>query len=93
MVIYGIDPRGLPTLSLTAADNVRGRTRPASPSSQQRHRQYLDSQDGMSYLADETGGLFMHDTNDIGGAMRAVLDDQIGYYLIGYTPTTRRSRN
>jgi hypothetical protein len=29
----------------------------------------------------------MHDSNDLSGAMRAVLNDQIGYYLIGYTPS------
>ena len=31
----------------------------------------------MNYLAQETGGLFVHDTNDIAGGMRKVLDDQV----------------
>ena len=68
VVIYGIDPRGLPTLSLTAADDVRGRNGPQlAELTQQRHREYFESQDGLSYLSHETGGLFVHDTNDIGG--------------------------
>jgi VWFA-related protein len=97
VVIYGIDARGLPTLSLTAEDNPRGRdngrggrealTGPALASIQQkRHEDYFQSQDGLNYLAQETGGLFVHDTNDISGGMRKVLDDQRGYYLVGYTP-------
>jgi len=37
-------------------------------------------------LAHETGGLFMQNTNDIDGALRHVLEDGNGYYLIGYHP-------
>lgn len=90
VVIYGIDARGLPTLSLTAEDNPRGRKNLTGPGlariQQQRHEEYFRSQDGLNYLAQETGGLFVHDTNDIAGGMRKVLDDQKGYYLLGYTP-------
>jgi VWFA-related protein len=90
VVIYGIDARGLPTLSLTAEDNPKGRGNLTGPGlakiQQQRHEDYFRSQDGLNYLAQETGGLFVHDTNDIAGGMRKVLDDQRGYYLLGYTP-------
>jgi VWFA-related protein len=90
VVIYGIDARGLPTLSLTAEDNPKGRKNLTGPGlariQQQRHEEYFRSQDGLNYLAQETGGLFVHDTNDIAGGMRRVLDDQRGYYLLGYTP-------
>jgi VWFA-related protein len=88
VVIYSIDPRGLPTLSLTAADNVKEHTNPAAlaETMQKRHSDYFQSQDGLNYLAQETGGLFIHDSNDITGGIRTVLDDQRGYYLIGYTP-------
>lgn len=88
VVLYTIDPRGLPTLSLTAADRPSNPTRPDLMAQQQmaRHTQYWDSQEGLSYLAQETGGIFIHDTNDISKGLREVLDDQLGYYLIGYTP-------
>ena len=74
MVIYSIDPRGLPTLSLTAADNVDpGRNpKPLGERMQERHTEYFQSQDGLNYLAQETGGLFIHDTNDISGGIRTV---------------------
>ena len=90
VVIYGIDARGLPTLSLTAEDNPKGRKMLTGPGlariQQERHTEYFRSQDGLNYLAQETGGLFLHDTNDIASGMRKVLDDQRGYYLLGYTP-------
>jgi VWFA-related protein len=87
VVIYSIDPRGLVYTGLTAADNTSGKT--AAQISQvpmQRSQEMFDSQDGMVILAHETGGLFMQNTNDIDGALRHVLEDGDGYYLIGYHP-------
>jgi VWFA-related protein len=87
VVVYAVDARGLPTLGLTAADDTSGRT-PQQVQDQitQRGIDYRNSQDGPRLLADQTGGLFMHETNDIGGAIRRVMDDQKGYYLIGFRP-------
>jgi VWFA-related protein len=87
VVVYAVDARGLPTLSLTAADNTMGRT-PQQVQDQltQRSINYRSSQDGPRLLADQTGGLFIHDNNDLGGAVRRVLEDQKGYYLIGFRP-------
>jgi hypothetical protein len=42
---------------------------------------------GMEYLAQQTGGFFVHDTNDLNLGIRKILDDQSGYYLIGYRPS------
>jgi VWFA-related protein len=88
VVLYTIDPRGLPTLSLTAADRPADVGRPDRLAQQQmnRHQQYWESQEGMSFLASETGGMFIHDTNDISKGLQEVMNDQTGYYLIGYTP-------
>jgi hypothetical protein len=87
VVLYTIDPRGLPTLSLTAADKP-GDLRPDRLAEQQmnRHQKYWESQEGMNFLAAETGGLFIHDTNDINKGLTEIMNDQTGYYLIGYTP-------
>lgn len=41
---------------------------------------------GLSSLAADTGGLLLVDSNDLRGAITRVLDDQQGYYLIGYSP-------
>jgi hypothetical protein len=44
------------------------------------------TQEGMSVLAQETGGLFLQGTNDVAGALRKAAEDSDGYYLIGYHP-------
>ena len=46
----------------------------------------LEMRAGMSSLATDTGGLLLADSNDLNGAITRILDDQRGYYLIGYTP-------
>jgi hypothetical protein len=52
----------------------------------QRSQQLWESQDGLVMLAKETGGLFLHDNNDIGTMVKQAVDDGDGYYLIGYHP-------
>jgi len=42
--------------------------------------------DGLRFLAKETGGLFTKNDNDIPGAVDKSIDDQNGYYMLGYTP-------
>jgi VWFA-related protein len=91
VVIYPIDARGLQSLQLTAADRVRS-DNPAALSGLGREKldkragDFRDSQDGLNYLAAETGGFFVHNSNDLGLGIRRVLEDQSGYYLIGYRP-------
>ncbi|MEK6324474.1 MAG: VWA domain-containing protein [Acidobacteriota bacterium] len=87
VIVYTIDARGLQTLGLTAADST------ASMSSQEVRRQVdnrsdhlFNSQGGLGYLAYQTGGFFVRNTNDIAGGINRVLDDQKGYYLLGYIP-------
>jgi len=40
----------------------------------------------LSFLAQQTGGLFFHDNNDVTAGVRNIIADQDGYYLIGYQP-------
>jgi len=51
--------------------------------------QLRDTQDGLGFLAHETGGLFVRDNNDIGDGLQQAIDDQPGYYLLGYVPDSR----
>ena len=87
VVIYTIDPRGLQTLGLTAADSTSNLT-PQQVEQQlsDRRAAFLDSQDGLSYLSDRTGGITIKNNNDIFGGLKKVIEDQEGYYLIGYRP-------
>jgi len=43
-------------------------------------------QAGLSLLAEKTGGVDIHDTNDLSAGIRRLMDDAGGYYLVGYQP-------
>lgn len=87
VVIYTMDARGLQTLGLTAADDVSGMS---SDQIQQqmsnRRADFFEGQNGLNYLAQETGGIAIRNTNDLARGVKRVLEDQRGYYLIGYRP-------
>jgi VWFA-related protein len=87
VVIYTMDARGLQTLGLTAADNVSSLS--ASKLEEKmsdRRSEFFDTQSGLIYLAKQTGGFAVRNNNDLSGGIRRVLQDQTGYYLIGYRP-------
>jgi hypothetical protein len=52
-------------------------------------------QSNLAYLADRTGGLAYDNGNDLNWGLDRVLDDQAGYYLLGYHPpdSTLNSKN
>ena len=87
VVIYAVDPRGVAYTGLTAEDNTSGMQPEAvAQVSGQRTQQMIDSQDGMVNLVQKTGGLFLHNSNDISGLLSEAVDDGDGYYLLGYQP-------
>ncbi len=86
VVIYTMDARGLQVTGLTAADDTSGRSpEQLERALSDRRSQLLDTQDGLRYLARQTGGLSIINSNDLSGGIRRILDDQ-SYYLIGYEP-------
>lgn len=100
VVFYTIDPKGLQALNDSAADSLVGTTGadrggeisstglPGSKLMQDlmsRSFELEEAQNGMNYLANQTGGFLVKNNNDIAGGIRRVLD-QKGYYLIGYRP-------
>ncbi|HEX8184450.1 MAG TPA: VWA domain-containing protein, partial [Blastocatellia bacterium] len=111
VVVYTIDARGLQTLTMTAADDLGGAFEPNHPHPNRtssiesltninsgletRRRDFLEAQEGLSYLANETGGLFLRNNNDLNLGIRRALKDQESYYLIGYIPneTTFKSKS
>lgn len=87
VVIYTMNATGLQTLGLTAADNTGERT-PDQVEAEltNRRNNAWETQEGLDYLARETGGIPIRNTNDLSGGIKKVLEDQRGYYLIGYRP-------
>lgn len=87
VVIYTMDARGLAALSMTASDNTGGMTPDQIEARLSSRRSgFFESQSGLLYLAQQTGGLAIRNSNDLSGGIRRVLEDQKGYYLIGYRP-------
>lgn len=87
VVIYTMDPRGLQYLGLTAADSTSDLSFDDIQSRlDDRRNKFLESQLGLSYLAQVTGGTSIKNTNDLSKGIERILDDQKGYYLIGYQP-------
>src|SRR5215207_8790876 len=87
VIIYAVDSRGLQTLSVFDASTPSPQSREQLVSMMlSRGREVTDSQRGMRALAEETGGVAYVNSNDIGGGVRRALDDQRGYYLVGYRP-------
>lgn len=87
VVIYSIDPRGIVVPMIEAYDDVSTLTmRERTDLLRQRYIQLADAQNGLNYLAQETGGFVVSGSNDLSRGIRRVLDDQNGYYLIGYVP-------
>lgn len=82
VVIYTVDARGVVEPGGTSAefssaeDNIGLRT-----------SSFFESQNGLNYMAENTGGRFIHNKNFMTVALKTVLEDQRGYYLIGYRPT------
>jgi VWFA-related protein len=86
VVFYTVDARGLANTGFTAADNISDTGPDAMNRAASGRRDELhDTQDGLSFLADETGGFAILNNNDLSSGVRRVLDDQ-SYYLVGYEP-------
>jgi VWFA-related protein len=92
VVIYSLDARGLQTAGLQAADNLKrprldqtmdSTVRGASSDRQTFNR---DTQEVMAYLAEQTGGFAVLNTNDLGKGLGRISDDVRDYYVLGYVP-------
>ncbi|MCA1618751.1 MAG: VWA domain-containing protein [Acidobacteria bacterium] len=88
IVINTMDTRGLPYTGVTAADHIEpGRDdNKIAGIMAGRTASYADSQEGLRFLAEETGGVFVHDNNDLGGGVEHIVGARKGYYLIAFRP-------
>lgn len=93
VVIYTMNATGLQVLGLTAADNLNSADGTGARSPQEverllseRRNAAFEAEEGLDLLARQTGGIPIRNTNDLSGGIRRVLEDQRGYYLIGYRP-------
>lgn len=89
VVIYAVDTQGLQYTGLTAADSISGPAREmnAQVSSilSSRSNLILLRREGAELIARQTGGFLVHNSNYF--RLDSILEDQSGYYLIGYRPS------
>jgi VWFA-related protein len=94
VVIYSVDTRGLQYTGTTAADRttLHSRVLRSNPGAaaaesrmRDRNRQLWIGQQGSDLIARQSGGFLVRNMNDFG--FNRVMDDQQGYYLIGFRPT------
>ena len=87
VVIYSIDAKGLVTLGPTAADDLSGMSQQQiTERYSQQSQENFDSQEGLTFVARETGGFAVLNNNDISRSINRVLKDNESYYLIGFDP-------
>jgi len=101
VVIYAVDTRGLQTLVLGADAHYDvslldggGSVAPgasigadiASKYSTALHAEHDQRQEGGWFLASQTGGIMIPETNDIGASIGRVYADMQDYYLLGFSP-------
>jgi VWFA-related protein len=97
VVIYTMDARGLMPVNFTAGDSAQAQDVFAPSKTEAKYNttaentlarayQFAESQAGLIYLAKQTGGFPVVNTNDLAKGIRRVMEDQQGYYLIGYRP-------
>ena len=87
VVIYGIDSRGVQYPGATAADDFSGVSwEKRDEIMRRRAMTSLRMNEGADLLTDQTGGFMIRGTNDLTAGLRRVMEEQKGYYLIGYRP-------
>ena len=89
VVIYAVDTRGLQVTGWQARDKINPapqhiRDQETTAVLGSRSAFLTDGREGGQLIASETGGFAVYNSNDFG--LQRVMDDQRGYYLIGYRP-------
>jgi VWFA-related protein len=89
VVVYTFDTKGMKSMSIQASDSTyevidghRGQKENL------RRDDFKASQEGLAYLAKQTGGQALLDSNDLNSGIQRSLDEQSGYYLLAYVPSS-----
>ena len=93
VTFYPVDPRGLDEPIIEAGDDTsdlqfKGNNGVTSTTKivNDRANIFRNTQDSLRYIAEQTGGFAYYNQNDINIGIQRALNDQNGYYLLGYQP-------
>ncbi|HSW40436.1 MAG TPA: VWA domain-containing protein [Acidobacteriota bacterium] len=91
MSIYTVDGRGLIALPPggDASQGMRGSAMLRGASMARQRSDLFASQETLVSIANDTGGKSFSDINDLGMAMKQVLEDTAVYYVLGYVSANR----
>jgi VWFA-related protein len=89
VVIYSVDTQGVQDTGWTAADNISGsvqeRQKQTNDLLSNRFNTIYSRREGGGLISKQTGGFQVHNSNSY--EFDRILEDQSGYYLLGYRPT------
>jgi VWFA-related protein len=87
IVISTMDARGLSKPGLTADDSQFNlAANQVEKKVRERNIAFRVAQDTLSYLAEQTGGIFVRNNNDLNNGLRRIVDSEQGYYLMAFRP-------
>lgn len=88
VVIYTFDPRGLqvPEMAFAQDEVLEVFSDVGNEGRADRIRAFSESQQTLRSLAYDTGGIPFVNNNNLNKGIQRAVDDQSGYYLIGYQP-------
>ncbi len=95
VVIYAIDGQALRPAGLRASDDVHSIDIQQNPDAMarvvrglaaDRLRASRDARESLAYLAEQTGGFAVVNTNDLASGLSRITNDVRDYYVIGYEP-------
>jgi len=87
IVISTMDARGLSKSGLTADDSTYNlAANQVDRRLRDRGIRNIVQQDPLNYIATQTGGVFIHDNNDLADGLQRIVDSEQGYYLLAYRP-------
>lgn len=78
VTLYTIDARGLQSELGIEAENRQSRSTLSAAMTRSNY------QDSLVYMSDQTGGLAIVNTNDVGPGLKRIMDDFSTYYSLGY---------
>jgi len=86
VVIYSVDTQGLQYTGPTAADAISGRDpRQITNLLSMRSQMLFQRREGAELIARQTGGFQVRNSNSYD--LNRIMEDQSGYYLLGYRPS------
>lgn len=85
VVIYSVDTSGLQTIGISAAESWYGNGPQYAKLLNDRSRLLWERREGSDLIARHTGGFQVRNSNDFD--FHRIVQDQSGYYLLGYRPT------